>query len=251
MKKLLISQSNYIPWKGFFDSIRAVDEYVIYDDVQYTRRDWRNRNRIKTPRGPQWLTIPVEVSGRYHQSIADVRVAERDWARSHWDAVRQSYREGPHFDRYREMLEGTYREAGALERLTEINELFLRRICDALEIGTPFLRSSNFELPSGKTERLVAICKARGATDYYTGPSARSYLDEALFSEHGIRVHYFNFGNYREYPQLYPPFEHAVSMLDLLLMEGPNALHFMKDLTLDSINADPTAHPESPRSNAR
>lgn len=234
MKKILISQSNYIPWKGFLDSIRAVDEYVLFDDVQFTRRDWRNRNRIKTPRGVQWLTIPVEVKGKFHQNISEVTVADEDWTRAHWDTIRQNYKNAPHFSDYAPTFEAAYQEAQSMAHLSNINELFLTRLCEAFSINTPFRRSSEFTLAADKTERLVSICEQAGATDYYTGPSARAYIDIDQFAERGIRVHYFDFSAYPEYDQPHPPFEHAVTALDLLFAAGPDAPRYLKDLTIDA-----------------
>src|SRR5438046_4323553 len=95
-RKAAIVQSNYIPWKGYFDLIRRVDEFILYDDVQYTRRDWRNRNLIKTPQGLRWLTIPVEVKGKYYQSIRDTKIADPVWAASHWQTIVHNYGRAPH-----------------------------------------------------------------------------------------------------------------------------------------------------------
>jgi hypothetical protein len=222
MKRLLVTQSNYIPWKGYFDAIASVDEFVILDTVQYTRRDWRNRNQIKTAQGPQWLTVPVEVSGRYHQRINEVVVADPDWSRQHWDRIVHAYGKAPFFNEVRSRFETLYHD-GLPERLTEINQCLIGAVCAALDISTPVLRAEDIPASDDKTRRLLDICLARGATDYYSGPSARGYLDETLFRHHGVNVHYFNFSGYAEYRQLHPPFTHHVTVLDLLSNEGDNA----------------------------
>lgn len=108
MKKVAILQSNYIPWKGYFDLIGAVDEFILYDDMQYTRRDWRNRNQIKTPQGVQWLTVPVRVKGKYEQKIRDTEIDGSDWAVAHWKALVQNYARAPHFAEIAAWLEPLY-----------------------------------------------------------------------------------------------------------------------------------------------
>ena len=228
MKTVAIVQSNYIPWKGYFDLIAAVDLFLLLDDVQYTRRDWRNRNKIKTPRGMQWLTVPVEVKGKFHQLIRDVVVSEPDWARKHWRMWQQNCARAPHFKEYAALVEGWYEAAGGLTKLTEVNELFLRGLCGVLGIATPIRRSSEFTLSDGKTERLLGLCVEAGASTYLSGPAARGYLDVAAFTQAGITVEWMNYDGYREYPQLFPPFEHGVSVLDLLFNTGPEAPRHLK-----------------------
>lgn len=109
-KKVAIVQSNYIPWKGYFDMIAAVDEFILYDDMQYTRRDWRNRNQIKTPQGPQWLTVPVKVKGKYLQTIRETEIDGVDWVEAHWKAIVQNYRRAPHFEEVAAAFEPSYRQ---------------------------------------------------------------------------------------------------------------------------------------------
>jgi hypothetical protein len=227
-KTVAIVQSNYIPWKGYFDLIARVDEFVLYDDMQYTRRDWRNRNRVKTPHGVQWLTVPVEVKGKYHQRIKDTLVSDRAWARSHWQTIQHSYARAPHFASYRDRLAELYARAGALTRLSEINCLFLTAICGMLGIRTRISWSMDYRLADERTERLVEICRQAGATEYVSGPAARAYMDESRFAAAGIALTYMDYAGYPEYPQLYPPFEHAVSVLDLILNTGEDAPAFMK-----------------------
>jgi hypothetical protein len=226
-KRVAIVQSNYIPWKGYFDLINLVDEFILYDDAQYTRRDWRNRNRIKTRDGVKWLTIPVEVKGKYHQAIRDVRISESGWARRHWETIRHSYARAPYFAQYEDFFSDLYRRC-AFPYLSEVNRHFLGEICRLLGIRTKLSWSFDYRLVPGRNERLVELCRQAGATHYYSGPSARSYLDEQLFAETGITVHYVDYSSYPEYPQLFPPFEHAVSILDLILNTGPEAPHYMK-----------------------
>lgn len=227
MKKVIITQSNYIPWKGYFDSINMADAFVIYDDMQYTRRDWRNRNMIKTKDGVKWLTVPVEVKGKYFQKINETRISDKSWAKSHWDTIKHSYSKAKYFDQYRGVIEELYLGCNE-ELLSGVNFRFIKAICDILGIDTPMIWSSEFELLEEKTERLVDICKKLGATDYYSGPAARAYMNEGLFREQNINVHYFDYSGYPVYNQLHGEFTHAVSIIDLIFNEGPESTKFMK-----------------------
>ncbi|HIN39553.1 MAG TPA: hypothetical protein EYM84_04700, partial [Flavobacteriales bacterium] len=157
MKKVIITQSNYIPWKGYFDSIRHADEFVMLDDVQYTKRDWRNRNKIKSPNGIMWLTIPVEVRGKFTQSIKDTRIADPDWAKKHWKTIQLNYGKAKYFKQYSGFLENLYGNARS-EWLTEINHQFIKAICAQLDIDTVIRYSSEFQLLNDPTTRLVEIC---------------------------------------------------------------------------------------------
>lgn len=226
-KRVAIVQSNYIPWKGYFDLINSVNEFILFDDVQYTVRDWRNRNKIKTAQGVTWLSIPIEVKGRFHQQIREARASDRSWPATHWKSIAQAYSKARYFARYRERLEDLYRRPCS-PYLSEINYTFLSTLCSLLDIQTPLTWSSHYDLVPGKTERLVSLCQQAGATEYVSGPAAKSYLDETLFAEVGIGVRWMDYSSYPEYHQLFPPFEHAVSVLDLLFNEGPNAWRYMK-----------------------
>jgi hypothetical protein len=227
VKRLAVIQSNYVPWKGYFDIINSVDEFILFDDMQYTRRDWRNRNKIKTPRGLEWLTIPVQVKGKYFQSINETKVSDDRWAESHWKTIIRNYSKAPCFIEGKEMLLELYEAASKKELLSDINYLFIKRICDFLNIRTEITWSSSYNLSNEKTERLVSLCQQAGASEYISGPSARDYIDIDAFKAVGIRVTFYDYSNYPEYHQLFPPFDHYVSIIDLLLNEGKNAYKFM------------------------
>jgi WbqC-like protein len=226
-KSILITQSNYIPWKGYFDNINQVDEFVVYDDMQYTKRDWRNRNQVKTSQGLLWLTIPVEVKGKFFQKINETIVSDKAWGEKHWKTILANYSKAPYFKDYKDIFEKLYRDE-SLNNITSINVAFIRAINSILNISTKITDSRDFNLVEGKTERLVDICKKCNATDYYTGPAAKDYMDESLFAEHQINVHYFDYSNYPEYPQLFSEFNHYVSVLDLIFNTGENAKTYMK-----------------------
>jgi len=227
-KSVAIVQSCYIPWRGYFDLIASVDEFILYDDRQFTRRDWRNRNRIKTPQGTRWLTIPVETKGRYHQRIDETLIEDPGWPDQHRKTLTHNYAAAPHFADYRVLLESLYGAAKSEPRLSSINRQFIEAIAGALGITTTLSWSTDYEVDGAKTDRLVALCRAANATHYLSGPRARSYLDEGAFADAGIRLTYFDYSGYPEYEQLYPPFEHAVTILDLLFHTGPEAPRYLK-----------------------
>jgi len=225
--RIAILQSNYIPWKGYFDLIRAVDEFVLFDDVQYTRRDWRNRNRIKTPAGSAWLTIPVNVSGQFHAPIKAITTSDPSWARRHWQTLSANYRRAPHFERYADRFSSLYLECGREEHLSNINFKWISTLCEILGITTKLSWSMDYVMTDGKTDRLVGICEQAGAGTYISGPAARAYIDPAAFAARGITLSYFDYSGYPEYPQIHPPFDHHVSILDLLFNVGPDASQYM------------------------
>ena len=224
-----ISQSNYIPWKGYFDLLHRCDLFLLYEDAQYTRRDWRNRNRIKTPDGVQWLTVPVEVKGKFEQRIRDTLVQGTDWAANHFTRLRHAYGKAPHFARYAPAVEVLFEQAVALTHLSAVNELFLRHLCGVFGIGTELVQSADYYIPDGDaTDRLLNMCVKAGASAYLSGPAAKGYLDEAKFRAAGIEVRWMEYTGYPEYPQPHGPFEHSVSALDLLFCVGPSANSFLE-----------------------
>jgi len=225
MKKVAILQSNYIPWKGYFDLISAVDEFILYDDVQYTRRDWRNRNLIKTPQGIQWLTVPVQTKGKYDQKIRDVLIEDSDWASAHWKALQQNYRRASHFKEVACWLEPYYYEPPIY--LSKLNLLLIQEISRYLGIDTKISHSSDYTLLEGKTERLASLCKQAGATEYISGPSAKDYIVEGIFTHLDIKLTWFDYAHYPTYPQLWGEFTHGVTILDLLFNCGKDAPRYM------------------------
>ncbi len=227
-RRIAIVQSNYIPWKGYFDMIAAVDEFILYDDMQYTRRDWRNRNRVKTQQGLAWLTVPVRVKGKYLQSIRDTEIDGDGWAEKHWRSLFQSYHRAPFFDEVAERLSPVYRQQHT--HLSTLNRALIETVCDYLGITTRISNSWDYRLVEGKSERLADLCEQAGGTEYISGPAARDYLDEGCFAERGIRVGWFDYAGYPEYPQLWGEFTHGVTILDLLFNCGGGAREYMKYL---------------------
>jgi hypothetical protein len=230
-KTIAILQSNYIPWKGYFDIIAAVDEFLIFDEVQFTRRDWRNRNKIIIDGSLHWLTIPVASKGRYHAPIAEMEVSDRGWVEKHWRSINHAYCKAPFFPIYGPVLERLYEQASTLSRLTDINELFIRRIAALLELPTRFRRTD--EVPrhtESPTGRLIEICTARQAQAYLSGPAARDYIQPVEFDAAGVTLHYANYSHYPEYDQGSTSFEHGVSIIDTLMRCGPKAREHLKSV---------------------
>ena len=196
MKRIAISQSNYIPWRGYFQMIESVDQFILLDDVQYTRRDWRNRNKIMTSRGEQWLTIPLKQED-YLAKICEMQVSDPIWTIRHFDSLRQAYRSSKHWQKYADRLEWTYIDAPT--NLSEINQNFLNLGCDWLGIKTPITTSMTYKATGVKSERLIALCRSIGATHYLSGPTAKAYLDEQAFNDAGIAVEWME---YSDWPKL-------------------------------------------------
>jgi len=227
MKKIAIVQSNYIPWKGYFDLISAVDEMIVYDDMQYTRRDWRNRNRIKTPQGVQWLTVPVVSKGKYFQSIRATEIDGSEWALSHWKALELNYRRAPFFREISDWVKPIYINENHTN-ISDLNRLFITEICKYLNINTLITSSWDYELVDGRTERLANLCAQAGGNEYISGPAARDYIDEEIFMAMGITLSWFEYDDYPAYQQLWGEFIHAVTILDLLFNCGKDAPLYMK-----------------------
>ncbi|QHO78272.1 hypothetical protein ACH79_42500 [Bradyrhizobium sp. CCBAU 051011] len=224
--RICIIQSCYIPWKGFFDLIGRCEEYVIYDSAQYVKRHWHNRNRIKTANGVQWLTIPVIAKGRFEQPIDQVEI-EKPWADKHWRALELAYKRAPFFEQLAPTVKGWYERADKLARLSDVNTLFVAGIAELLGLTTRIVSDSAYPAQGEKTERLLAICQAAGADRYVSGPSAKSYFDESLFTSAGITPEWMSYDGYPEYPQLHGAFEHAVTILDLLFHTGQQAPRYL------------------------
>ena len=224
-KRVAVLQSNYIPWKGYFDIIHDVDLFVFYDDVQFTKNDWRNRNRIKTASGPAWLSIPVGQS--MDRLVCEVALTDSSWQAKHWRTLKQTYGRSPHFDRYKDYFEDVYlgRQWAAL---SELNHHLIQHIShEILGMTTRFADSRDFKASGLKQDRLLELLKQNEAGTYVSGPRARAYIDPEAFSEAGIALEWKNYEGYPAYAQRFPPFEHAVTVLDLIFNVGPDAAEFI------------------------
>lgn len=225
-----ILQPSYIPWRGYFHQILKTDVFVFYDDVQYDKHGWRNRNRIKTATGVKWITIPVVTTGVVENNVPINQIKidwNRKWDQKHWKMIQQSYGKTPYFHVYEDLLSDFYNQHTTHLADFTINSTIA--ISKALGINhVEFIRASSLENISGtKTDRLINILSKLGATHYISGPSAKEYIEESKFTQAGITFEYMAY-DYPEYPQIHPPYELNVSILDLLFMTGNNALKYFQ-----------------------
>jgi hypothetical protein len=226
--KCVILQPSYIPWRGVFDQIRQADVFVFYDDVQYDKHGWRNRNQLKTPQGKQWLTIPVSAKGAVSEGVPINQVPiiwNKAWNKEHLKTLRQHYGKAPHYKAYEPLLEEYYARHDTL--LADFTIDFTIALARALHIEhTQFVRSSTLGVSGTKTDRIIQVLQKLGVDQYISGPSAKDYIEPEKFESAGIGLQYVNY-DYPEYPQLYPPYDPAVTILDLLFMTGDQALKYI------------------------
>lgn len=225
--RVAILQSCYIPWKGYFDIIGNCEIFVIYDDVQYSKNHWHNRNIIKGPNGPHWLTIPVSKSDGAFRNIDRTEIAS-PFSSKHWNTIEQFYQKSRYFDMISSHLEPLYARVEGMPLLSEVNFTFIEAISTLLGFDTKFVWSNTLKSEGVKSDRVLSICESLGATSYLSGPSAKSYLQTEKFAEAGIEVEWMDYSGYPEYPQLHGPFDHQVSIIDLLFNAGDQASIFMK-----------------------
>lgn len=225
MKTVAILQSNYIPWKGYFDIIHDVDLFIFYDDVQYTKNDWRNRNKVKGMSGSQWLTIPVGTDLK--KLVCEVELKDNlQWAQKHWKTIKQLYQKAPYFHLYEDFFHKVYLDKW--NSLTELNQFLIKHIStEFLGIKTDFIDSRDYNTTGERLDRLIDLLQKVKTDTYVTGPAGRNYIDDSRFDEAGINLIYKNYTGYPEYPQLYPPFDHYVSILDLLFNCGQDAPYYI------------------------
>lgn len=221
--KVAILQSNYIPWKGYFDLIHDVDLFIFYDDVQYTHSDWRHRNKLMTKNGPQWLTIPA--GHDLKRLICEVEITDQRWKQQHRSIIEQNYRNASFFRQSQPLLDFLYENS--ITNLSDYNQRAIKHLSDILDIRTQFTDSRLLAVNGRKTERLIGILEKVGATKYISGPSARDYIDEPLFVEAGIELVYKEYPGYPAYHQCFSPFSPLVTVLDLLFNAGPEASHYI------------------------
>lgn len=233
--KAVILQSNYIPWKGYFDLINMAGVFIFYDDGQYTKNDWRNRNKIKTHHGVLLLTIPLH-HGNSKQKISEKIVYSNSWRKKHWKSICIAYSKSKYFKQYKDIFEDLYLNSSEIN-LSKINYAFIKTINKILGITTPLQFSSNFQLIMGKTERIINLCKQVGANEYISGSAGKNYIKEDLFREAGLSVTWMDYSSYPEYTQQPLPFEHQVSILDLIFNEGPESNTFLKTFNTSVVSS--------------
>ncbi|HUP22834.1 MAG TPA: WbqC family protein [Thermoanaerobaculia bacterium] len=220
MTTLVVEQPNYVPWLGYFALLDRADLWVWYEDVQYTRRDWRNRNRVAGGDDPVWLTIPVRARGHRHLRICDVEIdCRQPWQRKHLATLYHLYGKAPFFEPVFERVRRHLETPPTL--LADLTIGLNEELCRYLGIQTSFLRSSRIAGIEGtKQDRILSICRQLQPDVYLSGPAARDYLKSAPFDEQGIDLHYIAYG-YDAYPRNSQPLRTDLSILDALFWIGP------------------------------
>ena len=237
-RRVAILQSNYIPWRGYFDLIHDVDLFIFYDDVQYTHSDWRHRNKLMTGQGARWLTIPA--GHDLKRLICEVEVADQSWKQRHRSIIEQNYRNAAFMKESKPLLNFLY--DNEITNLSDYNQRAIRHLSSILGIRTQFTDSRLFATGGRKTERLIGILEKVGATQYLSGPSAKAYLDERLFVEADIELVYKEYPIYPAYPQCFSPFTPFVTILDLLFNVGPEAPHYIWGSRIQPQELAPMSH---------
>ena len=224
-KKVVVLQSNYLPWKGYFDLIRQADLFIFYDDVQFTKNDWRNRNKIKTPQGSEWISIPC--GANLKRLINEVKIKDSGWQEDHWNRICLGYSKSEYFGLYKDFFEDFYLKR-KWESLSELNQYLIVSIARKfLNLTTEFQNSTSYSLSGVRLNRLLDLLKKADATTYISGPSAKSYISDDAFRNENIKIDWMNYSDYPEYHQQFPPFVHDVSIIDLLFNEGPQAIRYL------------------------
>jgi hypothetical protein len=227
-----VIQSSYIPWRGYFDFIASVDVFVFHDDLQYTKGDWRNRNRIKTDKGSEWLTVPVHYKAT-SQLICDTAIdVSVSWGKNHIRKFEANYRPAAYLDDALTLISDI--ETCQFKTISDLNIRLIRRVCEYLGLNTRLVMSSELSLTGAKTDRLIELLKKLDATTYLSGPSADAYLDKQAFRANNIQLEYKSY-DYEPYPQLWGPFDGAVTVLDLIANCGSESKQLIRSQTRDRI----------------
>lgn len=213
--KVVVLQSNYLPWKGYFDLIKKADLFVFYDEVKFTKNDWRNRNQILGSNGLKWLTIPIDHKA-YHQRIAEVKLPD-NWQEAHARLLQLTYSKAPYYFQLESLIADTLLHQKWVY-LKDLNHYLIEQIARLIGIQTVFVDSKLYHLKDGKIERLLDLLIQVGATTYLSGPQGRNYLQHAAssFKDAGIQITYYNYPEYPAYPQFSDTFYSNVSIVDMI-----------------------------------
>lgn len=215
--KVAVLQSNYLPWKGYFDLIKQVDKVIFYDDVQFTKNDWRNRNKIKTTIGTEWLTVPVGKS--IQRLICEVKIFDPKWQEKHVTAIVENYESARYFHVLKPLIEEILVN-NIWESLSDLNQFSIKLIANFLHCNTVFDDSRNYQLNGKSEERLLELLAKVNASEYFSGPAGKNYLKVENFESKGIQLRFADYSAYKEYEQLHTPFIHEVSVIDLIANTG-------------------------------
>ena len=217
-----------MPWKGYFDIISSVDYFVFFDICQYTRRDWRNRNRIKVLNGGNWILVPVQVKNKFDQKINETLVSDSNWAQKIWNKVEYNYKNAPFYNFVKDNLYENVMKKIDSPFLSVVNQTLIEIISkEFLFINTEFRKAEDFNIVDDKNMRLINIVKELGGSEYVSGSAAKAYIKNDLFDLHNVKLTYMEYNGYEEYEQLHGDFDHFVSIIDLLMMKGPDAKNYL------------------------
>lgn len=237
MTTIVILQPSYLPWLGFFDQMFKSDIFVVYDDVQFDKNGWRNRNRIKTDQGWQWMTVPVLTKGRSKPNNSEILINNAtNWQRKHLTAIQVNYSKAPKFDDYFSLFEEAY--SREWKYLIDIDMHFIYTLMDCLGLDHDIRFTSKLNIGGAGTERLVKLCLHLGADVFYEGDAGQNYIDGSLFEAEGIQLMYHNY-QHPSYDQLHGEFIPYLSVVDLLFNHGTDSL----DILVDRNRMPPTTQP--------
>lgn len=197
--RICVAQSNYLPWLGYFALVDQADTFVLYDSAQFTKNDWRNRNRIRSESSAFWITIPCITSGRFGQSIRETQVKATGWARKHIASMQSCYSKSPHFAWFEDRLFPILTELKDEQSLSYTNEILIRLIAQDLNITTTVVSDNQYLVAGDRNSKLLQLCQQAGATEYLSGPAASNYLDRQRFMANGIRIKYMDYGSVEEF----------------------------------------------------
>lgn len=213
MKKVAIIQSNYMPWRGYFDIIQQVDEFIFHDDVQYTKQDWRNRNKIKTHDKEMWLTVPCGSCIKI--LINEVKITGFEWNHRHWGTIKEYYKKAEFFAELNHFFQGLYFSKN-WKFLSDFNQHSIEQISRLLGIDTEFTNSTDYDPVGVKQDKVIDLCVKANANIYLSGPAGKNYINEKEFGKKGIQVEWMKY-DYASYPQLYGEFKDGLSIIDTLM----------------------------------
>ncbi|MBN1383316.1 MAG: WbqC family protein [Elusimicrobia bacterium] len=222
-----VHQPQYLPWLGYLHKISKSDAFVYLDNVQYKKREFQNRNRIRTKEGWIWLTVPVITKGKYHQKIFEVGIDNDDlWCNSHWESIKLNYSKAEHFSEHRDFFENIY--SNKWEKLIDLNIKIIGYLLKVFEIKTPVYYESKLGTTETSTDRIIQICKKLNADEYLSGRGGKDYMEENKFEESGIKLIWQEF-KHPEYKQVYDGFQPYMSAVDLLFNHGPESIGILKN----------------------
>lgn len=229
MMRVAICQPTYLPWIGYFDLIDQVDTFVLLDTVQFDKRSWQQRNRIKTPQGLQWITIPVVSRGRYDQTIQTVEVVGTEFVRTHLKSLQLNYSPARYFSQFFPEFSSILTGVAPGSRLANLNVRLLRWFVDILGIQTPLVLASSLNEEGKRTSLLANICRRLGASQYISPRGSAEYLlgDLSIMTDAKVET-FFQHYVHPEYEQRFPPFVPFASVIDLVFNEGERAIEIIR-----------------------